>query len=453
MPSARVFQLLAASTLLVVVGVVAPGLARLALALDGVILVAFTVDLLRVGRVRLEARRQWPTLLVQGIEGEVSLVITSSGRPSSGERTLRIRLRETLHPALASAPERVEIEVPPGGSVSWSYRIRPRRRGEHLAGPLHGRLLGPWGLAWSQRELLDGEPRRIYPQVRWEGKVGRLLLLADRRALGRNPRRLRGIGSEPYALREYLPGDPPNKIHWKATARHSRLVSREDTWGRGGRLILLLDCARGMTGLDGERSKLDHALAAALALTRVAAGRGDRITLLAFSDRIERSLRIHGGHRSLNAAYGTLYDLEARPAEPAFDLAAEAAARFESRRSTVVLFTSVVDLAAAELLRQAVLGLERRHRPILINLQAPELVRLAIGEPGTPADAFAKVSALEILLANRRLGARLRHSGIRVVSTSADRLALEALEAYLAMFQRGRTGSRRTRAAPSAKTA
>jgi len=68
-----------------------------------------------------------------------------------------------------------------------------------------------------------------YPQVRWDGKVGHLLVLAHRRSLGRHPQRIRGLGREPYALREYLPGDPPNKIHWKATARHGRLITREET--------------------------------------------------------------------------------------------------------------------------------------------------------------------------------------------------------------------------------
>ena len=64
------------------------------------------------------------------------------------------------------------------------------------------------------------------------------------------------------------------------------------------------------------------------------------------------------GHRSIHAAYGALYDLDTRLAEPAFDLAAETAMALETRRSTVVLLTSVVDLAAAELLRTAVLRLE-----------------------------------------------------------------------------------------------
>ena len=52
------------------------------------------------------------------------------------------------------------------------------RRGEHPSGPLTARVLGPWGLAWAQRELLPAEPRRVYPRVRWEGEVGHLLALA-----------------------------------------------------------------------------------------------------------------------------------------------------------------------------------------------------------------------------------------------------------------------------------
>ncbi|MEM7356242.1 MAG: DUF58 domain-containing protein, partial [Acidobacteriota bacterium] len=362
MPAARVFFLLALTTVLVVVAVIERAWGLPILLLDGAILVAFAIDLVRARRATLSASRAWPRILVQGAEAEIRLEIVNGD-----SRPLRVRLRDTLHPGLAEAPRRTELELPAGGRSAWSYSICPQRRGEHPAGPLVARVLGPWRLAWTQTELLDTETQRVYPRVRWDGKVGQLLLLAHRQALGRNPQRLRGLGSELYALREYRPGDPPNKVHWKATARHGKLVSREETWERGAKLVVLLDCARGMSGSDGERSKLDHALAASLALTRVAASRGDTVTLIAFSDRIERRVRIHSGHRSIHDAYGAVYDLSARLVEPAFDLAAETANQTESRRSTVVLFTSVVDLAAAELLRGAVLHLERRHRPILIN--------------------------------------------------------------------------------------
>jgi uncharacterized protein (DUF58 family) len=293
------------------------------------------------------------------------------------------------------------------------------------------RVLGPWGFAWSQRDLIGEEVRRVYPQTRWQGRVGRLLALAHRRELGQAPVRLRGTGTEPYALRDYQPGDPPTRIQWKASARRGRLISREDTWERGTRLVILLDCARAMTSIDSGRSKLDHALAAALALARVALSRGDRVTVVAFSDRIERVLRSHSGTRAAAEAYAALYDLEARLSEPAYDLAVETVAAVEPRRATVVLLTSVVDIAAAELLRTSLVRLARKHRPILVNLEDPDLVRLALGIPARTEEAFAKVSSLEMLLANRRLGRRLQRAGIEVAVAAADQLAWRTLESYL----------------------
>jgi uncharacterized protein (DUF58 family) len=271
----------------------------------------------------------------------------------------------------------------------------------------------------------------VYPQIRWEGRVGRLLDLARRHELGQAPTTLAAGRSEPYALREYRPGDPPHKIHWKATARHGRLISRDDTWEHGSRVTVLLDCGRAMASVDESRGKLDHALSAALALARVASGRGDRVTLIAFSDRVERIVRLRPSGAGVAEAYAALFDLEARLAEPAYDLAAEAARESGGRRAIVVLLTSVVDLAAAELLREALVALARRHRPVLVNLEDPQLVSLALGAPARPEEAFAKVASLEILLANRRLTRGLRRAGIRVASAPADRLAWETLSAYL----------------------
>jgi uncharacterized protein (DUF58 family) len=255
------------------------------------------------------------------------------------------------------------------------------------------------------------------------------------------PLGIRGAGTEPYALREYRPGDPPTRIQWKASARHERLLSREDTWERGTRLVVLLDCGRAMASMDGARSKLDHALAAALALLRIAVSRGDRVTVVGFSNRIERTVRAGSGAGAEALAYAALYDLEARLVEPAYDLAVETLSSIEPRRATVVLLTSVVDLAAAELLRASLIRLRRRHHPILINLEDPDLVALALGVPATPEEAFAKASSLEILLANRRLGRRLQRAGIAIAVAAADQLAWAALDAYLGPSLRRKAGT------------
>lgn len=436
MPAPRCFQLLGLITLLLVASFLDARLAWAAIGLDVLLAVATFADFRRASGVPLEATRTWPPLLVQEDPAEVAVTVSTPA-----PRDVTVLLREGLHPALAEAPLRRQVEIRGPGRLAWTWPLLPRRRGEHGTAPLSARVLGPWKLAWAQRDLLPGETVHVYPQVRWEGKVGQLLALAQRRRMGQIPLRMHGVGTEPYALREYLPGDPLAKIHWKATARHGRPVSREDTWERSARLVVLLDCARAMASMDGRRSKLDYAVAATLALTRVAAARGDQVTILAFSDRVLRTVRVRSGGRGAALAYKALYDVEAQLTEPAYDLAAEAVFDVETRSATVVLFTSVVDLAAAELLRESLLRLGRRHRALLLNLEDPELRALAAAEPENPPQAFAQAASLEIQLANRRLARHLRRGGIRVVNTPADRLALEALEAYLAIFSKGATVS------------
>ncbi len=428
-PARRLFVGLGVAALLVAVSVVVPWMAAAGAALDAALLLLALWDARLAHAAPLEARRSWPSLLAQGDPAE--LVITLF---NPGGRPLRLQVRDGLHPALAEAPARRALELPPAGTARWRLRLVPRRRGEHRLLPLTVRVLGPMGLAWAQRTELAGEVQRVFPRIRWGGEVGRLLRLAQRHQLGQLPWRREAAVGEPYALREYLPGEPARRIHWKATARHARPIVREDTWERGNSVLILLDAGRAMAAPAGPlRSKLDEALGAALVITRVAAARQDRVTILAFSDKVERVVTVRPGQAGVKAAYRRLFDLEARLAEPAFGLAADRLLELERRQGIVLLLTSMADLAAVEHLSDVLARLRRRHRVVLVNLEDPELERLALGAPATEEEAFAKASALEILLTNRRAARTLRARGIRVVSTPAPLLAAAAVSGYLEM--------------------
>ncbi len=71
-------------------------------------------------------------------------------------------------------------------------------------------------------------------------------------------------------LRDYVPGDDPRMLDWKATARHGRLISREQTIERSQTVISLVDCGCAMTQLAGHYSRFEHVLSAALVLSDVA---------------------------------------------------------------------------------------------------------------------------------------------------------------------------------------
>ena len=97
-----------------------------------------------------------------------------------------------------------------------------------------------------------------------------------------------GTGTEFERLRPYTPGDSFRKISWKASARRGTFIVSEERAERSQHVILAIDCGRLMTGRIDERSKLDYALDAALALSRVCLLAGDAVGMSAFADHERR---------------------------------------------------------------------------------------------------------------------------------------------------------------------
>jgi uncharacterized protein (DUF58 family) len=454
-PARRALLLLGLLTPLLALAPLRPEVTVVVGVADLVLLLGILLDWLLARRIGLVARRTWPDTTAQlhptSGEAERTALALDVWIPDRAKvRAVTIELHETLHPALTERPwaTRAELMRP----RRFVIPLAPSRRGIHRAGALIARLRGPLGLSWAQRRLLDPEPVTVYPRMRWGGRVGKLLVLAQRHELGTVTLDRRGLGGELYALRRYQPGDARSRIHWKATARRGFLVTREDAWERGRPIVVLLDCGRALSTVEEGLSKLDHSLAASLALVRLAAGRGDPVTVIAFCDRILRTVRVRPSSAGLALAYRKLFDLEARPVESLYDLAAETVLQLSLPRSTVILMTSIVDLASAEILQQALARLRRRHRPVLINLEDASVRRLALEPPDAPAQAHAKLASLEILLRNRDLAAELRRRGVPAVAAPADRLALASLELYLETLMPNalRGGSRRGATAATA---
>ena len=456
MPSSRASSSPAALVTLALVGSVgAPWLAWVALAADLLLVAAFLVDRARAARTPLRAERTWPPLLVQGASSPVTLRLEAPGPRGA----IAGRARSAPPRARRSAPARAAAGAARAAPASGGTRWRAAGAARTRCRPLTVRVLGPWGLAWSQRTLLEPQAARVYPQVRWQGEVGQLLALAHRRELGRSPLRLSGIGSEPYALREYRPGDPPAAHPLEGRARGTTASSRARTRGSAARASSSCStAARAMAAQDGGRSKLDHALAAALALTRVAASRGDRVTVSAFSDRVERTVRVRGGSRSV----GRRLRRALRPGGAAGRARLRPRGRARAARRSRAAPSSCSSPPSPTWPRPSCCA--RRCwacaasiGPILVNLEDPELAALARGTPDTRGGRRSrKVSAMEILLANRRLGRRLQRSDIPVATAPADRLAWEALAVVPADAALGgargalsRHAGRRTRAGGS----
>ena len=425
-PSRFALVLLGTLGLLGVVGYERPAFVSAMLLADVLWLVAVLVDGLLARSAPIDAGREITASLHQDEAVSYRIRIRNPGR-----RTLRLRVRDVLAVELTDRPLDAALVLPGRASTVLAFGIRPRHRGDADLAPLALRVRGPLGLAWATREADPDHHVRVLPRAHIEGEAGLLVRQALERRLGRNPRVARGISQELYALREYLPGDELRMIHWKQTARLQRPVTRETTWEQHQHLVLLIDCGRPMASLAGGLSKLDHALAAMLALLRVVVAQQDAATLVLFGKEIDRVVRVDRRTRSFRAIFERVYDRRAELEEPDYAAAAAWSATEVPRSSLAIVVTSVIDLVGAESLGRALTGLARRHRPLLVNLEDPGLVDLARSIPSGPTEAYAKVSALRLLAANRELATRLRGRGIDSVSLPASRLAAGVIQRYL----------------------
>lgn len=121
--------------------------------------------------------------------------------------------------------DRVLGPLPGHSERSWVVRARCRRRGKFNLGPVTLVSGDPLGLFQMRRELPLSCTLVVYPATvdvpQFRPPSGRL---SGGDALQRQTQH---ITTNVSSVREYMPGDSFNRIHWLSTARRGRLISKE----------------------------------------------------------------------------------------------------------------------------------------------------------------------------------------------------------------------------------
>ena len=425
LPSRRLLALLAVAALLYPLSVAA------ALALDGALLLAALADWwLTGGRRRLLVERRAPARLAQGAATTFELRLTNPGR-----FPVRAVLTDDLPPELARETDVFRVRVPGRDRAVVSYGIMPEGRGELRLGDVHARILGPLGLAWRELRERRSDPLRVHPGLE---ELRRQRLLGLRRRLReaglRNIRQL-GEGRSFESMREYVQGDDPRAIDWKATARHAKVMVRQYEVERSQNIVLAIDAGRLMTERIEDRSRLDHALSAALVLADVAGIFGDRVGLLVFADGVQQFMA--PARATLARLADALAAVRARPAESNYPAAFAFLRRQLGRRALIVVFTDVVDARASAALVGQLSRSARRHATLAVALRNPELLARADQAAANDADAYRRAAAEELLQARGLALATMRRAGVLVADVSPGTAIADVVNQYLDAKYRG----------------
>ena len=166
--------------------------------------------------------------------------------------------------------------------------------------------------------------------------------IVDGVMVGIHPSRAKGLNAEFEEHRGYTQGDDIRHIDWKAYAKSDRYFIKEYREATNLRATLLIDSSASMAYASDGVSKFDYGSTLGASLAYLLLKQQDSLSLITFSDRIERALPPKATHEHL---FAILRELEERTpsGETSTGAVLQEIASSTKRRGLVILISDLLD--------------------------------------------------------------------------------------------------------------
>jgi uncharacterized protein (DUF58 family) len=385
--------------------------------------------------------------MTRGREGSLELRLTNTDR---GAKTLRLGLplpREILSPQ-----EDLLALIPKGAEhlrVVWP--CTPLERGQFYIHTCYLERKSPLGL-WASRGLKEVACEvRVYPNLAQE-RNNLAALFLNRGGYGIHVRRQHGKGKEFEKLREYIPGDGFDEIHWKATAKRRHPITKVFQIERTQEVYVAIDTSRlsarsagakedsggsAQGDLHANDSCLERFIAAALVVGLAAQKQGDLFGVLSFSDSVHKFLRARGGKSHYSACREHLFDLHPRMVNPDFEELSTFIRLKLRRRALIILLTSLDDPVLAKSFTRTV-ELITRHHLVMVNMLRPAGARPLFSNEAitSPEEIYHELSGHTLWHHLREIERTLARHGVPFGLLDRERLCVDLVSQYMNVKQR-----------------
>jgi len=307
-------------------------------------------------------------------------------RIENGDFTVRrLRLGLAFPDEIFSPQQEFKTELPAAeksSNIFWP--LKALKQGQYFLKSCYLETPSKLGF-WEMRRQAEATAEiRVYPDLFRERK--KLSALFLNRGIGVHAQRQVGKGKEFEQLREYLPGDSMEDIHWKATARRGQPITKVYQLERTQQVYVVIDASRLSTrdsnpaaaGPFSFKQKEDdyfttimERFAAAALVTSLAADRqGDFFGLLIFDDKVRKYVRAKNGRAHFNVCRDVLYTMQAREVSPDYNELFTFIGTHIRRRALLIVLTNLDDPVLAENFSANLDVINRRH-VVLVNMLKP----------------------------------------------------------------------------------
>ncbi len=328
-------------------------------------------------------------------------------------------------------------QVQPNKEYSIDYEIRPVERGEYQFGNLNIFASTPIGLA-KRRVIIDANAiAKVYPSFIQLRKYSFLTISNRLEEIGVRKVRKLGVSQEFEQIREYVTGDDYKLINWKATAKRNALMVNQYQEEKSQHIYCVVDKGRLMHMPFDGLSLIDYSINAALVMSSIAIGRGDKAGLITFSDKIGSFISTNSKGTQMNTIVESLYNQETRLRESDFLRLYKNVKIKIKKRSLMLLFTNFDSMVSLNRQLKYLKSLNKTHLLCAIIFDNSEINRTVNAKATTEKEVYLQTSAEKFLHEKRLIVKELNKNGIYTILTEPQNLTVNTINTYIQMKAKG----------------
>jgi len=398
------------------------------------LLIVFVLDVLALYREKLglEAERIHDKKLSNGDDNSISIKLKSNYGLD-----LKAEVVDEIPHQFQRRDISWKLDLPSKGQKTLTYQLRPVKRGEYNFGAINAFLSTTLGLIQRRYHFPSDALVPVYPSIIQMKKFEFSAFTNNLSEIG--IKRIRRVGqtTEFDQIKEYVRGDDPRNINWKASAKSTDLMVNHYEDEKSQPVYCLIDKGRLMRSPFEDLTLLDYAVNSALVMSNIAIRKQDKAGLITFSDKMSSVVKADRRSGQLQRILETLYNQKTFYKESNFEMLATYIRRSITSRSLLLLYTNFENLSSFRRQLPYLRMLGKKHLLVVIFFENTELDSIIQNEPSTSEGIYTQVIAEKIALEKELIVGELKRNGIYAILTTPQNLNVNTINKYLEFKARG----------------
>jgi uncharacterized protein (DUF58 family) len=327
--------------------------------------------------------------------------------------------------------------IAPFRAKMLTYKVRPVKRGEYTFGAVNIFVKTVLGLLQRRYKFDNEQMVPVYPSFiqmrRYE------LLAISNRLQEAGIKKIRRIGQnrEFDTIKDYVAGDDPRTVNWKATARRNRLMVNTYQDEKSQQVYALIDIGRVMKMPFEELTLLDYAINASLVISNIAMLKYDKAGIVTFSKKVHKVLAAERKGLQMHNIMELLYATKTGYQESDYGRLYATVKQRIRQRSLLLLFTNFETLSSMQRQLQYFRRLAKDHLLVVIFFENTELRSFLDKKPGNMQEIYYQTIAEKFAYEKKLIVKELEKYAIHAVYTSPQNLTVNTINKYLELKARG----------------